>query len=167
MTDPAPRKPRKLRPSGSERRRRTKLLVTRHTPEKDAALRLAADAHGRSLAALFEHAVLGVPLPPRRSGRIDQQQLAIYLEAVARTGDAQRASTAELGKSGSNLNQIAKMLNADTAPGRILNLIEDALKTHVNMLKLHEEMMADVRELRTLGMRAFGYERPGAKDDEI
>jgi hypothetical protein len=158
--------PRKSRRSGSEKRRATELVPMRFRPDRLAKLREASEAHGHSLPALVEHAVLGLKLPRQRRPRIFEKLLAQFLHAVAIFVDALKTSLAELGKSGSNLNQIALYLNSGTAPPRILNLIEEALTTHVRVLKLHEELLADAKEMRTLSLQAHGYERPGAPEKE-
>jgi len=131
----------------------------RFTPADEQRLRAAAEAYGQSLAALTLHAILGLPLPRTRRPRIEEKRLAEYLAAVARSADAIRASLAELGKSGSNLNQIAHNLNAGFPPERLMNALEAALQEHARLVALHEELLKDAQELRTIGMRAGGYER--------
>ena len=79
--------------------------------------------------------------------------------AAAKVKDALKDSLAELGKSGSNLNQIAYMLNANTAPARIMNIIENAINEHNALVARHEAASKDLDELRTMAMDALGLER--------
>ena len=70
-----------------------------------------------------------------------------------------KESLAELGKSGSNLNQIAYMLNANTAPPRIMNIIETAVEEHRVLETRHGAAFKDLEELRTMAMDVWGLER--------
>jgi hypothetical protein len=58
----------------------------------------------------------------------------------------------------SNVNQIAYMLNANTAPERIMNLIETGLQEHRDAQAKHQDILDDLHELRTMAMEALGYE---------
>ncbi len=64
---------------------------------------------------------------PRRT-RADEKIMAqLFAEPQAR--DALKPSEAEMGKSGSNLNQIAHVLNKDRSPERIMNFPEATATT--------------------------------------
>ena len=76
-----------------------------------------------------------------------------------------KPSEAELGKSGSNLNQIAHVLNTDRPPERIMNLLEATLQAHLEALQHHEQAVRDLEELRTAGMNAMGLELTCGGDD--
>ena len=92
----------------------------------------------RSLTAAMCLAVLlDVPLPARRRPSVDTILLAKVL--------------AELGKIGSNINQIAYHLNAGR-PGEVMEGSIDAA-------------MAELLEWRTALMQALGYERGGKRQD--
>jgi hypothetical protein len=164
MSDGADRP--KSRPSASQKRRASSQIKVNCTAAQKAQIKAKADAMGQSPAAICLHRLLGEPLPRQRQGRIDQQHLMKFLAANAHFADAIRASVAEMGKPLSNTNQIAHKLNAGRPPERMMNLIEDVLQTHLRVLKLHEELLADCKELRTLGLRTHGYERPGTTGDD-
>jgi hypothetical protein len=103
MTTPPPNganKPRSRR--GSETRKRSELVQIRYTPEEHAQLDAAATAAELTLSAYIRHLTVGAP-PPIKSR---PPSLSIKLAAK---------HLAELGKCGSNLNQIARRLNADFA----------------------------------------------------
>jgi hypothetical protein len=80
------------------------------------------------------------------------------LGATAKIKDALKESLAELGKSGSNLNQIAYMLNANTAPPRIMNIIESSINEHNVLVARHDALFKDLDELRAMAMDALGLE---------
>src|ERR1039457_4282396 len=82
-----------------------------------------------------------------------------YLNANGKLADALWAILAELGKSGSNLNQIAYMLNANAAPARIMNIIEGAAEEHRVLAAKCKDALDDMDELRTIGMQLSGSER--------
>lgn len=83
--------------SGSETRRRTRLLPVRCTEEELAAIRAAAAKSGFASVAEFIRARALGRRPPRRS-RIELQQLARALGLI--------------GLYGSNVNQTARVANA-------------------------------------------------------
>jgi hypothetical protein len=86
--------------SGSERRQRAKgAVLVRLLPEERAAVEESARAVGLSLASFLRASGLGTPGP--RAKRMPP----VNAEALGR-------ATAALNKVGSNLNQIAHVLNA-------------------------------------------------------
>jgi uncharacterized protein (DUF1778 family) len=88
--------------SGSEKRQRQKALRVRLTDAERAALDEAAEQAGLSLASYARQALLGAP-PPRQARRppVAKAELARVL--------------AQLGKVGSNLNQLAHAANVGAA----------------------------------------------------
>ena len=86
------------RRGGSEKRQRTAAILVRLTPEERAAAEDAASRAGLSLASFARGQMLGGK-PPRAAKRppVEKAQLALIL--------------AQLGKIGSNLNQIARASN--------------------------------------------------------
>src|ERR1017187_4923122 len=93
--------------SGSQKRRTTKRVKVNCTPEHHTALCKLAEAHGQSLSALALNALLNVPLPRAHRPRVDDKLMRQFFVEIARARDALKPSDAELGKAGSNLNQIA------------------------------------------------------------
>jgi hypothetical protein len=123
--------------SGSETRKRTVLLTARFNQQEAASIRQIADRSGLSIASLMRRALLDTP-PPRATRRPPAD-----VQAVARL-------LGQLGKIGSNINQLAKHANA----GRYQeNSIELALR--------------DLGELRIVCLQALGKEphRGAAQDD--
>ncbi len=118
--------------SGSEKRQRSRILTVRLTPQEVAIIRQKAQKHGQSVGALLRSSLLHVRLHP---SRIDRQAVAQLL--------------GQLGKIGSNINQLAKYAHM----GRYQeNSIELALR--------------DLAELRLVCLQALGNEpRRGADDD--
>jgi Mobilization protein NikA len=126
--------------SGSETRKRNVLLTARFTPQEAATIRQISDRTGVTVASLLRRALLDTP-PPRATRRPPAD-----MRAIARL-------LGQLGKIGSNINQIAHYLNA----GRPLNRIEDSI----------ELALRDLAELRIVCLQALGQERRrGAKDQE-
>ncbi|MGA2607210.1 MAG: hypothetical protein ABSH01_07100 [Terriglobia bacterium] len=153
--------------SGSQRRRTTKRVKVNCTPAHHAALCTMAEAHGQSLSALTLNALLKIPLPrTRRAKAVDKLMMQFFAE-LARARDALKSSETELGKSGSNLNQIAHVLNTDRPPERIMNLLEATLQAHQEVIQEHNQAVRDLEELRTAGMNAIGLElTPGGDDGD-
>lgn len=117
---------------GSSKRQRTKFVIARLTPDEHAAITTLADKRGMSPGALIRQTLLKVPPGPNvRRPTADTKLLAKAL--------------AELGKIGSNINQIAYHLNA----GRPGDRIEDSL----------DAALRELLEWRTVLMQALGHER--------
>ena len=112
------------RRSGSQRRRTTKRINVNCTPEHYAAISRITGAHGQSPSALALNTLLGVPLPRSRRPRADDELMRQFFTELARARDALKTTEAELGKSGSNLNQITHVLNTDRAPESVMNILE-------------------------------------------
>ena len=89
----------------SNKRKRTKFVVARLSPDEHAAITALADKRGMSPGALIRQTLLNVPPGPNiRRPSIDTKLLAKTL--------------AELGKIGSNVNQIAYRYNVSDRPAR-------------------------------------------------
>jgi len=120
---------------GSETRQRSRVYTVRFTPQEAETIQRKAADHGHSVAALLRTSLLHVRLQP---SRIDRREVARVL--------------AELGKIGSNVNQIAYHLNAGRPPERVHDSIELALR--------------DLAELRIACLQAIGMEpRRGDKGE--
>lgn len=113
--------------SGSETRQRSHMFTFRLSPAEADAIRRKAEDHGHSVAALLRTSLLHVRLQPNR---LDRREVARVL--------------AELGKIGSNVNQIAYHLNAGRPAARIENALDLALR--------------DLAELRIACLQAIGME---------
>jgi hypothetical protein len=113
--------------SGSENRQRSRILTVRLTPQEAAAVRHKAKTHGQSVGALLRSNLLHVRLQP---SRVEQQAVARLL--------------GQLGKIGSNINQIAFHLNAGRPGDRVEGSLEAALR--------------DLSELRLACLQALGKE---------
>ena len=111
----------------SEKRRRTVLRPARFTPEEAATFDAKAAPYGGT-SAFIRHIALDQPLP---RSKVELQLLAKVL--------------AELGKIGSNINQIAYHLNA----GRPGDVTEGSI----------DAALAELLEWRTALMQSLGYER--------
>lgn len=118
----------------SNKRKRTKFVVARLSPDEHAAVAALADKRGMSPGALIRQTLLNVPPGPNvRRPSIDVKLLAKTL--------------AELGKIGSNINQIAYRYNvSDGLPG---GNIEGAL----------DAALRELLEWRTPLMQSLGYDR--------
>jgi len=116
--------------SGSQKRQLTARIAVNCTPKQKAGI-VAKCAAGYSPSAFVLNILLGLPLPERRHPDVDTQLLAKVL--------------AELGKIGSNINQIAHHLNAGR-PGDVMEGSVDAA-------------MNELLEWRMALMQALGYER--------
>src|ERR1039457_3564597 len=92
--------------SGSQKRKVTARIAVNCTPAQKAAIMAKIDATGLSPSAMCLAVLRDVPLPPRRRPSVDTVLLAKIL--------------AELGKIGSNINQIAYHLNAG-GPGGVMD----------------------------------------------
>ena len=145
--------------SGSQKRKVTARIAVNCTPDQKAAIMEKVDAAGLSPSAMCLAVLLDVPLPKRHRPSINDKAMKAYLNANGKLADALWAILAELGKSGSNLNQIAYMLNANTAPARIMNIIEGVAEEHRVLAAKCKEALDDMDELRTIGMQLSGSER--------
>jgi len=126
--------------SGSETRKRTVLLTARFDQREAASIRKIADRSGLSVASLMRRTLLDTP-PPRATRRPSAD-----VQAVARL-------LGQLGKIGSNINQIAYHLNAGRPGDRVEAGIEEALR--------------DLSELRLVCLQALGKEpRRGLENGE-
>jgi hypothetical protein len=124
------------RRSGSDKRQRNHILTMRFNQEEAAAIRQLAQTQGQSVSALLRTALLHSRPHP---SRIDQQAVARLL--------------GQLGKIGSNINQIAYHLNAGRPGDLIGGSLEDALR--------------DLSELRLVCLQALGKEpRRGAPQED-
>jgi hypothetical protein len=112
--------------SRSKKRKRTEIIHARVTQAEKADVAAKAKAAG-GISALFRTAVLGYK-PPK--SKVDTQAVAKLL--------------AELGKIGSNVNQIAKHLNAGRPGDTMENMLTETLR--------------DLLEMRGVCMRALGLE---------
>ena len=126
--------------SGSETRKRTVLLTARFDKQEAASIRRIADRSGLSVGALVRRALLDTP-PPRAT-----RHPPADVQAVARL-------LGQLGKIGSNINQIAYHLNAGRPGDRVEGSIDEALR--------------DLSELRLVCLQALGKEphRGSAQED--
>jgi hypothetical protein len=116
----------------SNKRRRTKFVIARLSDEEHTAITAIADKRGLSPGALIRLTLLNVPPTPGvRRPTADVKLLAKVL--------------AELGKIGSNINQIAYHLNA----GRPGDVMEGSIDAALN----------ELLEWRMALMQALGYER--------
>jgi Mobilization protein NikA len=121
--------------SGSEKRQRTTIVTMRINPQEAAAIRRIAERRGESVSALMRSALLHSRLRPSR----------IEVKAVARL-------LGQLGKIGSNINQIAYHLNAGRPGDRVEGSLEAALR--------------DLSELRLVCLQALGKEPRRTQDTE-
>jgi hypothetical protein len=122
------------RRSGSEKRQRTTIVTMRTNPQEAAAIRQIAQSRGESVSALLRSALLHSRLRPSR----------LDLQAVGRL-------LGQLGKIGSNINQIAYHLNTGRRGDRVEGSLEEALR--------------DLSELRIVCLQALGKEpQRGAND---
>ena len=112
----------------SEKRQRTVLRPARFTPEEAARFDAKAKPYGGA-SAFIRYIALDHPLP---RSKVEVQLLS---------------QVAEMGKIGSNINQIAHRYNM--AEGRPSGNIEGALETALN----------ELLEWRMALMQALGYER--------
>lgn len=126
------------RPSGSDKRRRPHMFSIRFSRDENALAKALSDRTGLTLAALIRRALFGTN-PPRAARRP-----TINHQAVARL-------LAQLGKIGSNLNQLARQANTGRYPTESL-----------------EEALRDLAELRLACLQALGREPesgPSSTDD--
>jgi hypothetical protein len=115
----------------SQKRKTTAQVKVNCTPEQKAVILERADAAGYSPAAICLHVLLDTPLPKRRRPIVNEKLLMQVF--------------GELGKIGSNINQIAYHLNA----GRPGDVTEGSI----------ESALRDLDQWRTAIMQAVGAER--------
>lgn len=144
--------------SGSQKRKTTARIAVNCTPEQKASIVARAGEVGLSPSAICLAMMLDAPLPRHRNPAINDQALMRAIAAHAKLADALRELVAALGKPGSNLNQVAYMLNANTAPARIINITESAIADHVELVAECRRTLETVYELRTMTMDAWGLE---------
>lgn len=107
MTDApirAPRRSAAVRRSGSQRRQRSRVWQIALSPTEFEEAQIKAAAAGLSPSSFGRAALLGSP--GVRARRAPTVNAAVLAQAIA-----------ALNKAGSNLNQIARALNASRAPG--------------------------------------------------
>ena len=113
--------------SGSEKRQRTTIVTMRISPQEAATIRQLAQSRGETVSAMMRSALLH---NRPRASRIEVQAVARLL--------------GQLGKIGSNINQIAYHLNAGRPGDRVEGRLGDALR--------------DLSELRLVCLQALGKE---------
>lgn len=146
--------------SGSQKRKTTARIAINCTPAQKDAIVKKAGAFDLSPSAICLNMLLDAPLPRRqRQPTFNDKALTAYLAATAKVADAWRAVKAEMGKPGSNLNQIAYMLNAGADPARISNIVKTAIEEFsVLVANLDRALGNDLHELRTIAMEIWGLE---------
>lgn len=99
---------------GSETRQRTRLVQVRCTDTEHKAIAQAAEQAGETVGAFMRRQAIGTPGP--RAKRRPLKQTIDLAKLLA-----------NLGRPGSNLNQIARALNAGggTAPGELAEAIAE------------------------------------------
>lgn len=128
---------------GSEKRQREVVLTARFAADEARTVRQLAADRGESIGTMLRTTLLGIHPPRRRRRpRPDDHALSQLLGELARV-------RAELGKSGSNLNQIAHYLNADRSLQSVAAMLEAALHEH-------DEAMRTLLELRGAALQAMG-----------
>ena len=98
---------------------------------------------------------------PRRQHQptFNDKALTAYMAATAKVADTWRAEKPDMGKQGSNVDQVAYMLNAGTDPGRISNIVKSAIEDFSALIaKLDRALDDDLQELRTIAMEVWGLE---------
>jgi hypothetical protein len=122
----------------SESRRKTITLAGRFTPEESAIVRKKAEACG-GVSPFIRHLTLEAKALRHVTDR----------DAIDHLMQALAGIKAELGKSGSNLNQLTKYANMDRV---LANSIAAAIDEH-------QQAVRTLQELRIACMQALGYER--------
>ena len=135
MSEPAAQAPARKR-SGSQKRQRSKMLPVYLTADELTVARARASEAGLSASSYGRAVLLGAPGPrARRSPPVNAE---LFAHAVA-----------QLNKAGSNLNQIARTLNAARAVGA-----RECLQTL-------DEIRAVLARIRELVGRSERYDRQG------
>jgi hypothetical protein len=130
--------------SGSEKRQRQDVIKVRVSPQEKARVMELVARTGHDAPALARNALFGTPLPRKRRPRFDGLAVSALMTQLA-------AHQAELGKIGSNLNQIAFHYNA----GRISDITPGALEA---ALQDHDGAIHTLLELRAACLKALGFE---------
>lgn len=117
--------------SGSNKRQRQIVMRARLSDAEAQAVRKMAETSGMSVGEIIRRALLNTPVPYRRRPSLKHE------DAVRILG--------QLGKIGSNINQIARHANSGRPMDRMENTLEYALR--------------DLSELRIECLRALGCER--------
>ena len=151
--------------SGSQKRKVTARVAVNCTPAQKAAILAKTAAAGVSPSALALNSLLEVSMRRTRSPRADDGLMRQFFTDLARARDALKPVEAELGKSGSNLNQIAHVLNSDRAPESVMNILNATLEAHLEVLQNLDQAVRDLLELRTAGMNAMGLELGHGSDE--
>lgn len=120
------------------------ILAGRFTPAEVQVIRAKAEACG-GISAYIRSAALGSRLPRHVA---DRREIGRLLAELARI-------RAELGKSGSNLNQLAHYANMERWQA---NSIAAAIETH-------EQVIRTLEEMRLGCMQALGFELERRADD--
>jgi len=120
------------RRSGTEIRKRGSVLTARFSAQEAAAIRRLADESGQSQASLIRQALLGAAPPP---AVVQTHRASLDQAAVAKV-------LAQLGKIGSNVNQLAHYAHL----GRF----------HTNSI---EVALRDLSEMRSACLEALGHEK--------
>jgi hypothetical protein len=122
----------------SNKRQRTEIIPVRVTRDEKIKLRTVADRRGLSASAIVREVLFGIPAGPGvRRPTVD---VKLMVQALA-----------QIGKIGSNINQIAYHLNAGRPGDRIEGALDEALR--------------ELLEWRTVLMQALGAERHRKPDD--
>lgn len=113
--------------SGSENRKKTVRKSIRFDPEEWKEIEAQIDRAGLTLGELVRHQCLGTALPPRklRLPPMDQKLASQLL--------------GQLGKIGSNMNQVAHAVHLDR-----------------HLQAMHEAALIDLIEMRTVWFQTFG-----------
>jgi hypothetical protein len=137
------------RRSGSQQRQRRAVIACRVSPQEKEQIGQLADQRGVSPGALLRDTLLALPLPPARRATDDARGAAgRFLHQLG-------AIHAELGKSGSNLNQIAHHLNAGRDPDAPY-----VVSAAAALLENHRQAVVKLDDLWRACMEAMG-KRPG------
>jgi hypothetical protein len=124
---------------GSEKRQRSVIIQSRVGPAERATVQAKADAAGVSISELIRYAVLNYRLP---RSRIDRRAVGLLLNKFQNI-------QSEMGKIGSNLNQLAHYANMERWQA---NSIAAAIEEHTQAIRTLEE-------LRLACLQAIGSER--------
>lgn len=123
----------------SEKRKRTIPLAGRFTPEEADLVRTKAQAYGASVSNFIRQRTIDAP-PPRRAA--ERELLGKLITEFQR-------HRAELGKQGSNLNQLTKYANLDRVLAASIAEAAEDVKRGIETLD----------ELRLAVLQALGHER--------